>query len=196
MSLVVAAYNDNDIVIGWDDPSTYKDPQTGKTITPPEKVQKVRKINDKLALMITGAYTSYTVTFMNNFASSAKGLIDLGIAFEELSKMAKETMTMHKIDRYGIGLAGFHDGVPGFQRIERIYGEAINDQPDYPNNINCYLNGIDEAYQLVADRLKEGKIFSKPATSIIEAKIRDIISECIKKYPRLGEPAKTLVLSK
>ena len=99
MSLVVAAYNENDIVIGWDDPSTYKDPHIGKAITPPEVVQKVRKINDRLVLMITGYYTSDTVQFMNDFASSAKELFDLDIAFERLSKMAKETLVIHEIDK-------------------------------------------------------------------------------------------------
>lgn len=195
MSLVVAAYNDNDIVIGWDDPSTYKNPHTGKTITPPEEVQKVRKINDKLALMITGDYTSDTVKLMKDFASSAKDEFDLNAAFEKLSEMAKATIILHEIDNYGIGLAGFHEGVPGFRLLERVYGKPIDDKQDYPD-INCYLNGIQEAYQLVADRFIEKKILSKPATSIIEATIRDVVSECIKKYPKLGEPAKTLTLSK
>jgi hypothetical protein len=197
MSIVVAAYNETDIVIGWDSPSTYKDALTGKAIIPPEEVQKVRRINDRLALMITGTYMSDKIPFMKDFATSVKEVVDLDTAFDRLSAMAKETMTVYTGESFGIGLAGFHQGIPGFQIIGRVYGEPVNDQPNYPKDMNCYLQGVEEAYQLVADRLKEKGIFSKPPTPVIEATIQNIVSECIRRYPQqLGEPVQTLVLSK
>lgn len=193
MSLIVAAYNDTDIVIGWDSLSTYR--KDGAAYTPDEEAVKVRQINDSLAFMITGAYMSDKVQFMKDFASSTEAVVDLGTAFERLSAMAQTAMTMHRGEAFGIGLAGYHEGAPGFQRIERVYGDPINDRADYPLNMNCYLNGIEEAYQLVADRLTEKDIFTKPATPIIEAAIRGIIEECIGKYERLGPPAMLLTLS-
>lgn len=43
-------------MIAWDGQSRYS--QAGRTVVPPEEAKKVVKINDQLALLVTGSYNS------------------------------------------------------------------------------------------------------------------------------------------
>lgn len=65
MSLIVAVHNASDIVIAWDRQSRYT--QAGRTVVPPEEAKKVAKINDQLALMVTGSYNSDKLALLADF---------------------------------------------------------------------------------------------------------------------------------
>jgi hypothetical protein len=198
VTLIVAAHNDKDIVIGCDSLNIYKDSVTGELMAnPPEETLKVRKINSTLALMINGTYTNDKLQFMRDFSLAVQDTDDLVTAFNQLSEMATKTMAMYPGEEFCMALAGFDAGKPGFQRIDRVYGKPVNDKADYPNDeINCYLNGINEPFELVGKRLREKKIFSKPSTAVIQKAINDIVDECIEKYPeKLGGPVEIVMLS-
>jgi hypothetical protein len=193
MSLVLGAYNEKDIVVAWDSLSTYKDPFTGAAFSPPDEMDKVQKINDKLAIMITGDYWSDKIQFIREFVSSNKNEFDLESAFKKLTSLAQATMTIHSGEQFGIGLAGFHNGTPAFHQIGTMNGQPIKDI-EWPQNINCYVSGIEEAATLAQTRIIEKRILNKPPTSDIRKALRAIIREGIQNFTKLGSPARTLVI--
>lgn len=65
MSLIVAVHNASNIVIAWDRQSRYF--QAGRTIVPPEEARKVTKVNDQLALMVTGSFNSDKLALFADF---------------------------------------------------------------------------------------------------------------------------------
>jgi len=195
MSLVVAAHNQADIVVGFESLSTYTT-QAGQPFVPNEEVQKVHQINPDLALMITGGYASDKIQFVKDYERAVRDTTDLESAFQELFNRTRRSMTIHPRECFQIGLAGYTARGPSFRLVTREYGDPnVGYVQAYP--LNYYLSGHKESVELAERALSENSIASQPTTSEIEKVIREIIAECIRRYPEtLGEPIEALVLSK
>lgn len=194
MSLIIAAHNNDDIVIGTESLSTFT--QDGKPFTPEKyEVLKVTEINSSLALMITGAYASDKLQFIRNFKQAANNVIDLDGAFTRLFDMAQNSMTIHRGEGFRIGLAGFTNSGPGFRLIIQVYGEEMGYVEDYP--FNYYLSGVENAVDHAQRLVKASDIPMRPSTATLETRIREIIGTCIVDYPQtLGSPVTITTLSK
>lgn len=195
MSLVVAAHNEHDIVIGSDSLSTYTT-QAGQPFVPSEEVQKAHQINPHLAFMIAGGYASDKIRFVKDYEQTVRHVTDLESAFQELFNRTRRSMTIHPRECFQIGLAGYTASGPSFRLVTREYGDPdVGYVQAYP--LNYYLSGHKESVELAERVLSENNIASQPTTSEIEKVIREIVAECIRIYPEtLGEPIETLVLSK
>jgi len=191
MSLVVAAHNDGDIVIGSESLST-----TTKTGARQADftVEKVVRLNERLALMITGKYVSDKFQFIADYKRSVSTVSDLDEAFQVLFEQAESTMTIHPGEGFGIGLAGYHDGKPGFKLITQEHGKGMGYVKDYP--YNYFLLGDQQPVQLAESLIEVSAIPSGSPTNEVEATIRQIITTCIERYPAtLGGAVNTLTLS-
>jgi len=195
MSLVVAAHNQTDIVVGSESLSTYTT-QDGQPFVPGEEVRKVHQVNPHLALMITGGYASDKIRFVKDYEQAVRDTTILEPAFQELFSRTRRSMIIHPRECFQIGLAGYAASGPTFRLVTRQYGDPnVGYLETYP--LNYYLSGYKESVELAEQRLIENNIASQPATAEIEKVIRGIIAECISKYPEtLGEPIEVLVLSK
>jgi hypothetical protein len=197
MSLVVAAHNQADIVIGFESLSTYST-LAGQVFEPGAKEEKVHQINPHLALMITGIYSGKTIQSIKEYEYAVSDVTNLEAAFQELfiRNQARRSTTLYRQEGFKIGLAGYIDGRPSFRFVTREYNDPdIGYVETYP--INYYLSGHKESVELAERVLREKGIASQPTTPEIEKVIRGIIAECIDSYPEtLGGPIEALVLSK
>ncbi len=107
MSLVLSVHNHEDIVIAWDGPSRYRDPQTGRLTTPPSEFDKVMAINDSLALMISGTYASTKLPILKGLVEGASRVAEIDEAFDSLYNAAN-MMQLGPGEGFRIGLAGYH----------------------------------------------------------------------------------------
>jgi hypothetical protein len=194
MSLVVAAYNQADIVVGSESLSTYTT-QAGQPFVPDEEVRKVQQVNPHLALMITGGYASDKIQFVRDYEQAVRETTDLEPAFQELFSRTR-SMTIHPRESFQVGLAGYAATGPTFRLVTRQYGDPnVGYVETYP--FNYYLSGHKESVELAEQRLSENDIAGQPSTTDIERVIREILAECISKYPEtLGGQIEVLVLSK
>lgn len=153
MSLVVAAHNDGDIIIGSESLST-----TTKTGVRQADftVEKVVRLNERLALMITGKYVSDKFQFITDYKQSVSTVSDLDDAFQVLFEQARSAMTIHPGEGFGIGLAGYNDGKPGFKLITQEYGEGMGYVKDYP--FNYFLLGDQQPVQLAESLIEASAI--------------------------------------
>jgi hypothetical protein len=197
MSLVVAAHNQADIVVGFESFSTYTT-QAGQPFVPGEEARKVHEINPHLALMITGIYSGKTVQFIKEYEYAVSDVTNLEAAFQELfiRNQARGSTSLDSREGFKIGLAGYIDGRPSFRFVIRQYNDPdIGYVETYP--INYYLSGHEESVELAERVLGDHDIAIQPTTPEIEKVIQRIFAECIDRYPEaLGEPIETLVLSK
>lgn len=190
MSLVIAAHNNADIVIAFDNLS--RSTRIGSR-QPDSTIEKVKLINPKLVYMMTGGFMSDKLQFIKDYANSVRSVIELDTAFWSLYHMAKRRMVVYPQDGFRLGLAGFNAGVPGFKCITVVYGHDIVPQgsPD-----NYYLSGEGSPVALSEERIKASSVLRKPPTDEISDILNCIVKECIDTYPAtLGEPVNTLVLS-
>jgi hypothetical protein len=194
MSLIVAAYNAENIVIGAESLSTLT--QSDRPFTPErDEVRKVTEINTNLALMITGKYMSDKIVFISSYTQAARNTTDLDEAFRVLFDRASRNMTIHRDEGFAIGLAGYASNGPSFRLIIRSYGDDIGYVQDYP--YNHYFSGPENVVQRAESLLMASGIPSQPSTDEIENKIREIIEVCIREYPAtLGGPVTTTILSR
>ncbi len=177
MSLVVAAHNNNEIVIAFDNLSIST--KTGSR-KPDSTIEKVKQINPKLAYMMTGGFMSDKLQFMKEYVNSTQPTAELDTAFWSLYNMAKRLMVVRPSDGFRLGLAGFNGGIPGFKCITVRHGYDI--VPEGATT-NYYVSGERDPVVLSEERIKASSISS-------------IVKECIDTYPaRLGDPVNTLVLS-
>jgi hypothetical protein len=191
MSLVVAAHNDRDIVIGSESLSTTT--KTGARQAD-YTVEKVVRLNQRLALMITGRYVSDKFQFIANYQRSVSTTLDLDEAFQVLFEQAGSAMTIHPGEGFGIGLAGYHDDKPGFKLITQEHGKGMGYVKDYP--FSYFLSGDQQPVQLAESLITSSVIPSGAPTDEIEATIRRIIGTCIERYPAtLGGQVNVLMLS-
>lgn len=195
MSLVVAAHNRSDIVVGSESLSTYTT-RAGQPFVPDEEVRKVHRVNPHLALMITGGYASDKIQFVRDYEQAVRDVTDLEPAFQELFRRTRRSMTIHPRECFQIGLAGYAAREPTFRLVTRQYGDPnVGYIETYP--FNYYLSGHKESVELAEQRLSENDITAQPKAAEIERVIREILAECIRKYPEtLGGSIEVLVLSK
>lgn len=190
MSLVIAAYNNNEIVIAFDDLS--RSNRTG-SYESDSAVEKVKGINPKLAYMMTGGFMSDKLQFINDYARSTQLITELDTAFLSLYNLANLLMVVHPPEGFRIGLAGFNAGIPGFKCVTVRHGYNIVPEG---STLNYYLSGERDPVVLSEERIKASSILRKPPTDEITNILRRIVKECIDTYPAtLGEPVNTLVLS-
>ncbi len=181
MSLVIAAHNNNEIVIAFD--SLSRSTKTGSR-QPDSTVEKVKQINPKLAYMMTGGFMSDKLQFIKDYASSAQSTTELDTAFWSLYRMAKRLMVVHPSDGFRIGLAGFNAGIPGFKCITVRHGYEIVPEGA---TISYYVSGERDPVVLSEKRLKASSILQKPPTDEITNVLSSIVKECIE-VGRVGSP--------
>ncbi len=184
MSLVIAAHNDNEIVIAFD--SLSRSTRTGLR-QPDSTIEKVKQIHPKLAYMMTGGYVSDKLQFLKDYTNSTQSTTELDTAFWSLYNMAKRRMVIRPLDGFRLGLAGFNAGVPAFKCIAVRHGYDI---------VPEYLSGERDTVVLSEERIKASGILRKPPTDEITDILSSIVRECIDTYPAtLGHPVEKLVLS-
>jgi hypothetical protein len=186
VSLIVAAHNQDHIVIGSESLSTYT--KDGKHHVPEDgEVVKVTLANPQLALMLTGKYMSDKRAFVRRFQAVARNIANLDEAFDRFYDMALHNMTIHPGEGFMMGLAGFTIDGPSFRLIIQEHGQEMGYVKDYP--YNYYLSGEDDAAKYAEAQLKERGIPAQPPADEIEMATRTIIEECIERYPqKLGGP--------
>lgn len=190
MSLVIAAHNDNEIVIAFD--SLSRSTRTGVRQAD-SIVEKVKQIHPTLAYMMTGGYMSDKLQFLKDYTNGTQSTTELDTAFWSLYNMAKQRMVIRPSDGFRLGLAGFNAGVPSFKCITVRYGYEILPEGA---SLNYYASGETDPVVLSEERIKASGILRKPPTDEITAILSSIVSECIDTYPAtLGHPVETLVLS-
>lgn len=190
MSLVIAAHNNDEIVIASDGLS--RSTRTGSR-EPDNTIEKVKQINPQLAYMMTGGFMSDKLQFIEDYARSAQSTSELDTAFWSLHHMATRLMVVHPSEGFRIGLAGFNTGIPGFKCITVRYGYEIVPEGA---NVNYYIIGELDPVVLSEERIKASNILKKPPTDEITNILSRIVKECIDTYPAtLGDPVNTLVLS-
>jgi hypothetical protein len=194
MSLIVAAYNNNHLVIGTESLSIYT--KDGKPHTPEDgEVVKVTEVNSQLALMLTGIYMSDKREFVRRFQGIVGSVTDLDVAFARLYEMGQRGMTVHRGEAFMMGLAGFTLAGPSFRLITQEHGQAMGYVKDYP--YNYYLNGEEDAVKYAERQIKAHNITSRTSTIEIQVLLQAIIEACIDQYPqKLGGPVVFATLSK
>lgn len=191
MSLVVAAHNNRDIVIGSESLSTTTKMGTRQA---DYTVEKVIRLNERLVLMITGRYMSDKIQFINDYKTSVNATFDLDDAFQVLFEQAGREMTIHPGEGFGIGLAGYHDRKPGFKLITQEHGAGMGYVKDYP--FNYFLLGDQQPVQFAESLIESSAIPGRAPTNEIEAAIKKTIEECIERYPAtLGGSVNIMTLS-
>jgi hypothetical protein len=191
MSLVIAAHNNNTIVIASDGLS--RSTRTGSRESD-NTIEKVKRINLKLAYMMTGTYMSDKLQFIKEYARSIRPNTELDAAFWSLYHTAQRRMVVHPLEGFRLGLAGFNAGIPGFKCITVRHGYDIVPEGA---TVNYYLSGDTEPVTLSEDRINASSIPQKPSTEEMTSILSRIVKECIDTYPAtLGEPVSTVVLSR
>jgi hypothetical protein len=94
MSLILAIANRKDIVIGCE--SKFGLTQDGKPHSTTDELKKVRRINKKLALMVTGEYASDKLQFFKDYVSAAKNITNLHKAAALLDNMVEKTLPLNQ----------------------------------------------------------------------------------------------------
>src|SRR5258708_3831837 len=161
MSLVIAAHNNNEIVIAFD--SLSRSTKTGSR-KPDSAIEKVKQINPKLAYMMTGGFMSDKLQFIKDYAYRSQSTPELDTAFWSLYDMAKRLMVVRPSDGFRIGLAGFNAGVPGFKCITVEHGHEIVPEGA---TLNHYASGERDPVVLAEERIKASSIPRKPPTDEI-----------------------------
>lgn len=183
MSLVVAAHNRDKIVIAFDDLS--RSTKTG-SFEPDSSVEKVKRINSKLAYMMTGGFMSDKLQFIKDYAQQTRSTTQLDTAFWSLFNLAKSKMVVYPSEGFRLGLAGFNGAIPGFKCITVVYGQEIVPEGA---NVNYYISGEDNPAILSEERIKTSDILKKPSADQIAHILKQIVQDCIAAYPEtLGEP--------
>ena len=152
------------------------------------------RLNERLALTITGTYASDKLDFIRDYGQAVSSTRDLDDAFGALLDRATRVMIFRPGEGFGIGLAGYQSGRPGFRLVTGEYGQGVGYIKDYP--LTYFLSGDPQPVQLAEALIKESSVTAQPPTADIEAAIRQIIGECIGKYPTtLGGQVNILTLS-
>jgi hypothetical protein len=194
VSLIVAIHNESDIVIAWDKQSRYS-PVPGHVFIPPEEeVKKVAKINDQLAIMVTGSYNSEKLRLLADFMErNARASLDA--AFKVLLPLGSKMVLKPNERGMMIGLAGYSAGKPTYRFLIRAYGDPdLTYLLDYPNNY--YLSGEEGPAETAEARIHEEGLDASLPTVEIETRLCDIVGDCIEQYPEaLGGPVEVLRLT-
>ena len=176
-------------MIAWDRQSRYS--QAGRAIVPPEGAGKVTKVNDQLALMVTGSYNSDKLALLTGFRAQAS----LDQAFTALHELVGKMVLRPNELGIMIGLPGYSGGKPTFRLVQRIYGDPnLGYLPDYP--INYYLSGDAAPIATTEARVQREGLTTPLPTPDIEGKLKAIVGDCIEQYPNvLGGPVELLTLT-
>lgn len=192
MSLIVAVHNGSDIVIAWDRQSRYS--QAGRSIVPPEEAKKVTKVNDQLALMVTGSYNSDKLVMLADFREH-RVRASLDEAFTALYDLGDKMVLRPNEPGLMVGLAGYSGGKPTFRLIQRIYGDPnLGYVTDYP--LNYYLSGDEGPVATAEARVQRDGLTMPLPTPDIEGTLKAIVGDCIEQYPSvLAGPVELLTLA-
>lgn len=195
MSLIVADHNGVDIVVAWDKKSRYS-PVAGHVFAPPvEGVEKVMKVNDQLALLVTGSYNSDKRALLDDFRK-AQASSSLDAAFKALMPLGSKMVLRPDERAMMIGLAGYSAGKPTYRFVVREYGDPdMTYVLDYP--YNYYLSGDAEPVKVAEARIEAEGLDAPLPTGEIEARLRNIVGDCIEQYPDdLTGPVEILTLTR
>jgi hypothetical protein len=187
MSLVVAACNSKEIVIGYE--SKFDLTKDGRPYKTNDELMKVRRINPQLAFIVTGNYNSDKLRLFKSLVTNVKNLsfyeafLVLDGAGRQLPLLPNEGLRM--------GLAGYMSTGPCFRSITLVHGR----EPVLHESRAIYASGLKEAVEL-SEQLLNGINEHTPPNEI-ESKIKQALNECIERFPEtLGPPVEIMTLAK
>jgi hypothetical protein len=190
MSLVVAAHNGREIVVASDSLSTTT--RTGVWASD-DSIQKVRQINPRLVLAITGRYMNDKFPFFSSYASLASSQTELDAALDMLFDMASASMRIHQTEGFRMSLMGFNAGVPGFKCVDVEKGKGFTALGELSRNY--WVSGEYDPVEHALRVIEKSNITNKSSAAEIETTLRAIVTDCIERYPQtLGKPVNVLML--
>lgn len=178
MSLVVAIENENEIIIGTDSLILIKKDgkkQRGKSL------KKVIKINQHLAIAITGTTLEVTLQIFEQYVADLLNTTDVDIAFETLCQKIKSTTFRENNDeQYRVTVFGYTGNKPKIKSIAVQAGYITDTDETYTN---LYFSGEHDPVTL-AEALLAGKVIGSSFSEVAYI-ITDTIATCIRKYPKV-----------
>jgi hypothetical protein len=190
MSLVIAILNGNEIIIGADSLIWIKD-ESGKKQRG-QYLNKVVKINQQLAVAITGATLDITLQIFKNYLTDLAHIIHFDTAFEILTqKINNPAFMVNHNEQYRVSVFGYNGKNPKIKSIA-LHAGYITDIDEAHTNL--YFSGESKSVAL-AETLLAGSIIGSSADQISSV-ITAAITNCIMHYPDiLSEPINIYVLN-
>jgi hypothetical protein len=190
MSLLAAAHNGRQIVITSDNLSTST--KTGVK-APDDTIQKVRRINDRLALAVTGRFASDKFPFFTSYVTATSKETQLDAARDKLFDMAVASMRIHQLEGFRMSLMGFNSDSPGFKCVDVEKGKGFTALGEPTRNY--WVSGEYDPVEHALCMIEKSNISVMPSTAELETMLCDIVTDCIERYPQtLGLPVNVLVL--
>jgi hypothetical protein len=190
MSLVVAVHNGRQIVIASDNLSTSN--KTGVK-APDNTIQKVRQVNDRLALTVTGRFANDKFSFFTSYATAMSKETQLDAALDKLFDMAVARMRIKPTEGFRMSLIGFNSDVPGFKCVDVEEGKGFTALGEPTRNY--WVSGEYDPVEHAIRVIEKSNISAMPSKAELETMLRNIVTDCIERYPQtLGLPVNVLVL--
>jgi hypothetical protein len=156
-------------------------------------IQKVRRINSRLALAVTGTFMSDKLPFFANFVSANASEGELDAALDKLFDLAVATMRIHVSEGFRMSLIGMNADVPGFKCVDVENGKGFTALAE-PGR-NYWVSGENDPVKHAIRMIESSNVTNKPPATEIEKTLRDIVTDCIERYPQtLGMPVNVVVL--
>jgi hypothetical protein len=190
MSIVVAAHNGQEIVVASDSLSTSD--KTG-TKTTDDSIQKMRHVNSRLVFAVTGSYMSDKLPFFDRFVSVVASETELDTVLDKLFDTTVQTMRVHAAEGFRMSLIGFNGDTPGFRCVDVAKGRDFQALGE-PRR-NYWVSGEHDPAEHCLRAFEQGAVTSMTSVAEIEATLRDLVAECIERYPQtLGLPVNVVVV--
>ncbi|MEC3976217.1 hypothetical protein [Amycolatopsis sp. H20-H5] len=190
MSIVVAVHNGQEIIVASDSLSTSD--KTG-TKTADDSIQKVRQVNSRLVFAVTGHFVSDKLSFFDHFISVVASETELDAALNRLFDMTVQTMRVHATEGFRMSLIGFNGDTPGFRCVDVAKGKDF--QALSETRRNYWVSGEHDPAEHCLRVLEQGAVTSTSSVTEIETTLRNLVTDCITRYPQtLGLPVNVVVL--
>lgn len=107
--------------------------------------------------------------------------------------MTVQTMRVHATEGFRMSLIGFNGGTPGFRCVDVTKGKEFQ-APGEPRR-NYWVSGEHDLVEYCLRALEQDAVTSTSSVAQIEATLRDLVTECIERYPpTLGLPVNVVVV--
>jgi 20S proteasome alpha/beta subunit len=193
MTLIIAAHNDKNIVIGSDTLTTV---DLDGVKQPDIVTQKIIKINKHAALGLSGLFGPSTKQFIKDFCYNnrkAKDVTELQRAF--LQNVAA-TLILDERELLQIILVGFTNDKPAIRYVNVKAGV----RPNWGTlESNFHTIGFDGPSQIATQLLREKNVEAKPQAKELKKIVKDTLNACINEFSnsndeRLGGLPKIIAL--
>jgi hypothetical protein len=191
VSIVIAIHNGESIIIGADSLTRIRDNSGIETIG--QDLEKVKQINQQLAIASTGAMKEDTQQFFRTSIYSFRNITDFDAAFNFLfQQISKTSFKIYSDELYRISLFGYNGNSPTIKSLVVQPGhDAVRDE----TLTNVYFSGEEEPVAL-ANAMLDRRII-EPSPEQIRRIITSTIEQCIISYPHvIGGPVNTFILKK